>query len=202
MMKKYTPILLLTSLGFFLSSPLISAGSISGQVEAPARVKKIIIYLSPENTEPLNTVSIEHGVEQKDTRFSTPLVVMVPGDSIAWTNNETKEIDHNIFSLSPLQRFDLGLGAKGSTLTQVFDKKGVLNYYCSVHKEMEGKVVILPSRYFQLLEQPGKFKIDNIPNGKWTLKTFIFHRRYKSTAIKLIITDDSVENLSINIIKR
>lgn len=201
-MKKYTPILLLTSLGFFLSSPLVSAGSISGQVEAPARVKKIIIYLSPESIESFNTVPVEHGVEQKDTRFSPPLVVIVPGDSIAWTNNETKEIDHNIFSLSPLQRFDLGLGAKGSKLTQVFDKTGVLNYYCSVHKEMEGKVVILPSRYFQLLEQPGKFKIDNIPNGKWILKTFVFHRRYKSTAIKLTIADDSVENLSINIIKR
>ena len=201
-MKKYTSTGLLISLVYFLSLSLSYAVSLSGQVEAPSRVKKLIIYLSSENKLDNKQPLIKHSVSQKDTRFSDSLLIIESGDSIEWSNDETKEIDHNIFSLSPLNRFDLGLGAKGSTLSQVFNETGVLNYYCSVHKEMEGKVVVLPNRYYQFLKQPGGFKIENIPEGQWTLNVIVFHRRYKVDPVKITLGKEGINNLNLKVIKR
>jgi len=201
-MKKYPFILALTSLVYFLSIPLLSAGTVVGLVQAPKRVKKVIVYLKREKPAKQNEPVQKHLVSQKDTHFKPALWIISEGDSIEWANNETKEIDHNIFSLNALNRFDLGLGAKGSKLAQSFSKSGVLNYYCSIHKEMEGKIIILPSRYYQLLDKPTHFKIKNLPEGKWILDAVVLHRRYKAVPIKLTIGKDTVNNLNLSIVKR
>ncbi|MDQ7089997.1 MAG: hypothetical protein Q9M50_05060 [Methylococcales bacterium] len=201
-MKKKTSTGLLISLVYFLLLTPLSANSLSGNIEAPARVKKLIIYLTHESSIQKNKTPIVHHVSQKNTRFSEPLLIVRSGDTIEWLNNEAKEIDHNIFSLSPLNRFDLGLGVKGSTLSHVFKKTGVLNYYCSVHKEMEGKIVILPSRHYQLLTQPGHFKIDNIPEGQWTLKVIVFHRRYQVKTMQITVVNNQPNTVNLKVIKR
>jgi len=201
-MKKYTFALLWTALvGFFFSTQLL-AGSISGEVNAPKRVKKMIVYLSRETLAKEQRPVQKHVVSQKDTHFSPALWIISVGDSIEWANDETKEIDHNIFSLSSLKRFDLGLGEKGSKLSQSFNKSGILNYYCSVHKEMEGKLVILPSQHYQLLEKSADFKIDNLPEGEWTLNVLVFHRRYKVKPIKLTIGKELIQGINLEVIKR
>lgn len=201
-MKKYTLTLLLTSLLYFLSISPSVAGSVSGKIEAPKRVKKLIVYLSKEPSSKQKSSIKVHTISQKNTEFNPPLTIISKGDSVEWENNESKEIDHNIFSLSPLKSFDLGLGAKNSKLSQQFKKTGVLNYYCSVHKNMEGKIVILPSRHYQTLDKATQFKIENLPKGKWVLNAIVFHRRYKAEPIKLDIGNDAVTDLTLKIIKR
>ena len=201
-MKKYTSIGLSISLVYCIVLTPLFAASLSGKIDAPSRVKTLIIYLSPAHITIDKSELVEHHISQKNTQFSEPLLIIKSGDAIQWTNNEIKEIDHNIFSLSPLNRFDLGLGAKGSQLSQIFNKTGVLNYYCSVHKEMEGKVVILPSRYYQFLERADDFKIDNIPAGIWTVNAIVFHRRYKVEPVKITIDENNINNLNLQVIKR
>jgi len=200
---KLQPItLLLSSLVHFLFIPPLLAGSVSGQVQAPKQVKELIIYLTSDNALNQNEIPQKHIISQKDIRFKPELSIIMTNDSIEWENNESKEIDHNIFSLSPVNRFDLGLGEKGSKFERSFKKNGVLNYYCSVHKEMEGKVIILPNRHYQHLVQSTDFKIDNLPEGEWTLNAVVFHRRYKAEPIKVTIRKETIKNLSLKIVKR
>jgi hypothetical protein len=40
---------------------------------------------------------------------------------------------------------------------------------------LEGRLVPLPSRYFARLDRNGKFKIDNVPPGRWTVKLWFRH---------------------------
>ncbi len=133
-----------------------------------------------------------------------PVTIINQGDQVIWINDENKEIDHNIYSLSPLNRFDLGLGEAGSRLGQHFHKTGMLNYYCSVHKTMEGQLVILPSKYFFYSEHPSNFSIqaNDIPNGQWELNAIVFHKRYKAVPIKINIGQDQTESLNLEIIRR
>ncbi len=200
-MKKLALTWLQISLLYFGFSGTLKAQSISGQIEAGKRVKKLIVYLQLSGTASQNAGKM-HQVSQKDTRFHPNLTVIAAGDKVLWLNDESKEIDHNIFSLNPLNRFDLGLGERGSKLSQKFDNTGVLNYYCSVHKEMEGKIVVLPSRHYQLLDSPGAFKIDNLPEGKWTLNAIVFHRRYKAEPVEVTIGKQPLTNLTLKIVKR
>lgn len=202
-MKKPSFYFLLTGLTCFLALPSsLAAQSISGHIEAPPQVKQLVVYLQAESAVKPNPSQKTQVVSQKETEFHSPLTVIAAGDKVQWSNDESKEIDHNIFSLSPLASFDLGLGEKGSKLEQVFKNTGVVNYYCSVHKNMEGKIIILPNRYYQVLEQPGDFLIDNLPEGNWTLNAVVLHLRYKTEPIKLTVGQTTVNNLTLKIIKK
>ncbi len=106
------------------------------------------------------------------------------------------------FSLSKIQTFDLGLGNKGSVLEHGFGSSGRLNYFCSVHKTMEGKLVVLPTRYFTVLKKPGNFILPDVPPGKWKLKAVVFHRRYKAEPIDISVGAESVKDLVLRIVKR
>lgn len=197
-MKKLSFYFLLT----FFSGQVFAVQSISGHVEAPAPVKQLVVYLQAEDAGKPRSLQKAQTVAQKDTEFHAPLTVIVAGDTVQWSNDEGKEIDHNIFSLSPLARFDLGLGEKGSKLEHIFNNAGIVNYYCSVHKNMEGKIIILPDRYYQVLDRPGDFLIDNVPEGNWTLHAVVLHLRYKAEPIKLTVGKAAVTNLTLKIVKK
>ncbi|MGZ5006723.1 MAG: cupredoxin domain-containing protein [Methylobacter sp.] len=201
-MKKCSFYFLLSSLTYFSALPPLAAQSVSGHVEAPEQVKQLVVYLQPEDSAKSSQTQKIHLVSQKDTEFHSPLTVIAVGDKVQWGNDESKEIDHNIFSLSPLASFDLGLGERGAKLEQVFKNTGVVNYYCSVHKNMEGKIIVLPNRYYQVLDRPGDFLIDNLPEGNWTLNAVVLHLRYKAEPIKLTVGKTPVKNLTLNIIKK
>lgn len=200
------PKLLLLVLAGFLPFQTVYPQSVSGHIETEAQspVKKIIVYLQqPSQTDKnANQPSRIHQISQKDTRFNPALTVIAAGDKVQWVNDEAKEIDHNIYSLTEISPFDLGLGAKGSKLEHTFNQVGEINYYCSVHKSMEGKIVVLPSRYYQILEQPGDFKLEGIPEGKWQLNAVVFHRRYKAEPVKVTLDKTAVQNLTLKLVKR
>ncbi len=185
---------------YFLVLPGLSAQSVSGHVDAPLQVKQLVVYLQSDAKHDVKPKI--HAISQKDTTFHSPINVITAGDSVQWRNDENKEIDHNVFSLSPLASFDLGLGEKGSKLEQVFNNIGVVNYYCSVHKNMEGKIIVLPDHYYQVLEQPGDFLIENVPEGNWTLNAVVLHLRYKAEPIKLAVGKTPLTNLTLRVIKK
>jgi plastocyanin len=201
-MKKLSFYFVLTGLAYISASLPVAAQSVSGHVDAPAPVKQLVVYLEPEDAVKRDQAQQVHVVSQQDTEFRSPLTIITAGDKVQWSNDESKEIDHNIFSLSPLARFDLGLGEKGSKLEQAFNHTGVVNYYCSVHKNMEGKIIVLPNRYFQVLDRPSDFSIDNVPEGNWTLNAVVLHLRYKAEPVKLNLGKAPVNNLTLKIIKK
>jgi plastocyanin len=181
----------------------VAAQSVSGHIDSPEQVKQLVVYLQAKDSSvKLNQSQKTALVSQKDTEFRPSLTAIAAGDKVQWTNDEDKDIDHNIFSLSPLTSFDLGLGEKGSKLEQVFKNAGVVNYYCSVHKNMEGKVIILPNRYYQLLERPGDFSIDNLPEGNWILNAVVLHLRYKAEPVQLTVGKTPIKDLTLKIVKK
>lgn len=180
-----------------------AAPAVSGHIDAPVAVKQLVVYLEPDDSKmKLNQAQETAVVSQQDTEFHPPLIAIASGNKVQWTNDEPKDIDHNIFSLSPLTSFDLGLGEKGSKLEHVFKNTGVINYYCSVHKNMEGKVIVLPNRYYQLLERPGDFSIDNVPEGNWILNAVVLHLRYKAEPVELTVGKTPVTGLTLRIVKK
>ncbi len=180
------------------------AHHISGEVkvEGDKNLKNLIVYLEPADSSKTQYEPVVHKIMQKGRRFSPDLIVVSPGDKVQFLNDEDREIDHNIYSLSKLKSFDLGLGEKGSVLEVSVDKNGSGNFYCSVHKLMEGRLVSLNTRHFVVLEKPGSFILPNIPPGKWIVKMFVSHRRYKSAPLNISVTDSSHEAVELKVVKK
>jgi len=189
---------------FFSLSGLAQAHHLSGKVEVEGgkKLKNLIVYLEPADSSKVKLKPKLHKIMQKGRRFNPNLLVVSPGDKIQFLNDEDREIDHNIYSLSRLKNFDLGLGERGSILEVTLNKKGSGNFYCSVHKLMEGRILSLNTRHFAILEKPGSFILPNVPPGDWIVKVFVFHRRYKSIPINLSLKNTSHEDVELKVIKK
>jgi plastocyanin len=77
----------------------------------------------------------EPGVVQvKDNSFSPKTIDVHTGDTVTW--KWVGSVDHNVVGpgfTSPTQ-------GKGTTFTHTFDKAGDVDYVCTIHTGMTGKV--------------------------------------------------------------
>ncbi len=74
-------------------------------------------------------------VEQKDKAFSKSTLNVKVGDKIEFKNLDP--FNHNIFSLSDTQLFDLGSYPKGESRTVTFEKAGTVDIECAIHPAMK-----------------------------------------------------------------
>ncbi len=192
----------------FLCLPLLNAEThaetLRGivEVEGHKALKNLIVYLAPETPGQVIASPLNHQVSQKGRSFTPDLLVIVTGDTVQWLNDEDREVDHNVYSLNRTKSFDLGLHERGSIMELTLDNVGHLTYFCSVHKRMEGRVIVLPSRYFTVLEKPGTFIIPNVPRGNWTLQAVVFHRRYTSEAVQVSVGAQPAKDVVLTIVKK
>ena len=117
-------------------------------------------------------------VSQKGAKFSPALLIICVGQTVDFPNDEDRPIEHNVFSNAPAKRFDLGLYRPGESKSVVFDKPGAVFLYCSIHRYMDGVIYVAPTPYFNKVEPDGSYKIENVPAGFWTVKTWQRRKRF------------------------
>lgn len=79
-------------------------------------------------------------VDQKDRKFSMTEVTIKPGESITFQNSD--EVAHNVFSVTPNLEFEIRRQAPGEKSTIVFPKEGVVEVRCSIHPRMKMLVTV------------------------------------------------------------
>lgn len=104
---------------------------------------------------------------QKDEAFVPRVVPVGAGTSVDFPNLDP--IYHNVFSLSPSKRFDLGKYPRGQSKAVVFDHPGLVKVYCDIHSEMEAFVLVLPNRVFAQPRPDGAFELPELPPGRYEL---------------------------------
>lgn len=100
-----------------------------------------------------------------------PRVLAVPtGATVRFPNEDP--ILHNVFSLSPENRFDLGLYRQGEGKTTTFEQSGIIRVYCNVHHSMVAHVVVLDTPWFTSPDREGKFVLEGLPDGPGRLRVW------------------------------
>ncbi len=112
-------------------------------------------------------------VQMRDRRFS-PRVTVVPAGSEVWFPN-SDPILHNVFSVSPGNRFDLGLYRQGSGKAARIEKPGLVRVYCNVHHAMSAYVLALDTPFVVRPGADGRFSLEGLPLGAGTLH--VWHER-------------------------
>ena len=112
-------------------------------------------------------------IEQKGRRFVPDLVGVTVGDKVEFPNRDP--FLHNVFSQSPPRKFDLGSFKKGESKDRKFENPGVVEVYCNIHPEMAATILVLPNRRHTRAGADGKFVLDGVPPGTWTV--FAYTRR-------------------------
>ena len=100
-------------------------------------------------------------LDQKNMRFIPHILTILVGTTVDFPNSDP--VFHNVFSISPLKQFNLGLYSKGHVPRIMFDKPGIVSILCNVHSEMSVHIVVLKNPFFAV-PGPG-FIIRNVPSG-------------------------------------
>jgi hypothetical protein len=62
---------------------------------------------------------------------------------------------------------------------------------------MEAYIVVLPHPYFAKTDRQGNFKIENVPPGKYTLKTWHEKKKSVSQGITVEVGKTTVVNMAL-----
>lgn len=164
-------------LGSWAAQNIDSAGgTISGTISARGvwDARDIIVYLEqvegefkPDTTKPV--------IDQINRVFVPHVLPILLGTTVTFMNSDSME--HNIFSPSETKPFNIGTWGYGGERDITFLATGVDALLCNIHHEMSAFVVVLQNPFFFLTGEDGKYTIEGVPPGKYTLK--VWHEKLK-----------------------
>jgi plastocyanin len=113
-----------------------------------------------------------------------PHVMVVPlGSTVRFPNHDP--FNHNVFSVSEPNSFDLGLYGRGETKSYAFQHPGLVRVYCNVHPRMVAYVLVMENRYYAQPSTDGSFSIDDVPAGRYRLH--VWHERIPTEVVKDVL---------------
>src|SRR4026209_373391 len=157
---------IVTKAGGLSTQPPLAGGSLEGNFPRPASLPT-------------------KEVEQKDLPFiPAPLPIEV-GTRVQFPNLDDQY--HNIFSYSPVKRFDLGRyrPEERPIPAVMFDRPGLVTLRCDIHEHMRGLILVLNTPYFVMSDTAGRFRLDKLPAGRYTLKAWIDSRTTREKPVDL-----------------
>jgi len=107
---------------------------------------------------------------QRNQAFSERVLSCVVGTTVDFPNQDP--IFHNVFSVSPVKRFDLGKYPRGHSKQVTFRKTGVVQVFCDIHPSMACFILVLPNRAFARPKDDGSFALPKLPAGTYTVKAW------------------------------
>src|SRR5262249_43548746 len=124
---------------------------------------------SPERVSPL---PLKNRLwDSKGLAFNPHVLAIQQGTTVEFQNNDT--VQHNIFwpsiGANKKEAHNLGTWPKGEKRAFTFDRPGVVPLHCNIHPEMSGYIIVSPTPYFTQSDATGNFKIENVPDGKYTV---------------------------------
>ena len=107
---------------------------------------------------------------QRQQAFSERVLSCVVGTVVDFPNQDP--IFHNVFSVSPVKRFDLGKYSRGHSKQVRFGKTGLVQVFCDIHPSMACYILVLPNRAFARPNEEGAYALPRLPAGSYTVKAW------------------------------
>src|ERR1700683_3689871 len=171
----------------------LCAATVSGQVEITNSVDPtvqkhkdysgVVFWLEPADRSGLPTIAPKTvKVIQQDKHFLPHVVAIPVGGTVDLPNNDP--FWHNAFSNFSGEPFDIGLYAPHTSRSHTFRHAGIVRVFCNIHSTMSAIIAVLPTPYYVVTPEAGKFGIPNVPPGDYQLR--IFYERALPANLKFL----------------
>jgi plastocyanin len=181
----------LALLAMALAQPAAAAGSVSGSVTAPqgAAIAGAVVFVQV----PSASTASQHAtavVDQVEKTFVPGILPIMVGTYVRFPNHD--QIQHHVYSFSPTKTFELPLYKGEDAPPVLFDKAGVVKIGCNIHDWMSGIILVLPTPHFTVTDVSGKYVLENVPEGNYTLVVWHAqsHVKPEDTARQIQVRED------------
>ena len=106
-------------------------------------------------------------LDQRNETFVPHVLAITVGTTVDFPNSDNTY--HNVFSLRGPRPFDLGRYAAGRSKSVRFDRPGIVRVFCEIHSHMSAFVLVFNHRYFAVTSSDGRYQINRVPPGRYTL---------------------------------
>ena len=124
-------------------------------------------------------------MDQKNETFVPHVLAIVAGTTVDFPNSDRTY--HNVFSLSRTKSFDLGRYAAGRSKSVRFDRPGIVRVFCEIHSHMSAFILVFAHRYFAVTDDEGRFRLNNVPPGTYTLVAW--NETVPQTTRRIVVPD-------------
>lgn len=128
-------------------------------------------------------------MDQRHETFLPHVLAIMAGTTVEFTNSDRTY--HNVFSLSRTRPFDLGRYPTGSSKSIRFERPGIVRVFCDIHSHMSAFILVFGHRYFDVTNDDGRFRIENVPPG--TYNVVVWNEALPREVRRLTIPEDGGE---------
>jgi plastocyanin len=174
-----------------------TAGIVEGRVQtqdAKLDLAGFVVWLDDING-PFPPPDATAVMDQRSLRFVPHVLAIEAGTTVEFANSDP--LAHNVFSISGSKRFNLGLYGRGTSRQIKFDRGGVVQVLCNVHREMSAYVVVVKNPYFARTAADGSFRIAGVPGGAHRLR--IWHEGMEDRTRDIKVLETGVARVSISV---
>jgi plastocyanin len=176
-------------IGIFAVSILLSsaaiAGSIHGKVSGVSGESVVYVEAVAGKTFPAPSQPVL--IDQKGLMFMPHLTAVQQGTTVEFLNSDS--VAHNVFwpSVGGNKKLghNLGTWPKGQKKSFKFDDPGAAPLLCNVHPEMSAYIIVSPTPYFAVTDKSGNYKIENVPDGSYSVTGWHEGAKNKSNPVKV-----------------
>ncbi|MGH7267269.1 MAG: carboxypeptidase regulatory-like domain-containing protein [Candidatus Rokuibacteriota bacterium] len=132
-------------------------------------------------------------MDQKECAF-TPRVVLVPaGGTVEFLNSD--RLLHNLHSRAKDNPAFNRTQPKGRAIPISFARPEIVRVDCDLHSWMRGWVVVTPHPFYVITDAQGRFRLDNLPAGQYTLQ--MWHERLGQLSRPLTVAADGATSVTL-----
>jgi plastocyanin len=116
-------------------------------------------------------------VQQKGCRFDPHVTGVMIGQDLTFRNLDPLM---HIVHVQPKNNREFGFSQAtvGEERAKQFTAKETIRLFCDVHTWMVAWIIVLDHPFYAVTDAAGKYKIKNLPPGKYTIETW--HESYKA----------------------
>jgi len=174
------------------------AGSISGKLSVVNGIS--IVYVDTIAGKSFPAPEQHPVINQKGLQILPHILVVQTGATVDFLNSD--KVAHNVFWPSvqgggkKAPGHNLGTWPQGEKRSFKFDQAGVAPILCNVHPEMSGYLLIVPTPYFVQTDNSGAYKIDNVPDGQYTVTAW--HEGSKTQSKPVAVSGDAKADFTLS----
>jgi len=154
----------------------LRAGSVQGPVQIHEKdgrlrpsLRDCVAILEPvEAAVPVAGPSRPVSIRTVGKQFIPRVSIATPGTEVTFPNFD--HILHNVFSVTPGNRFDTGQYQPGDSPRVKVANPGLVKLYCNVHHQMNAFLWVVTTPFAQLLDGRTGVQFEQVPAGTYRLR--------------------------------